>query len=132
MVNSLLSDHAASHAPESAPPTHLLLQIYFPQQSVTTIGIEVKDELVLGRADDIDNYYPDIDLIPFGALENGISRHHAVIKRMNNRLYIQDAKSKNGSHLNDETLKNGQLYPLADGDTVILGQLKIMVRFVSN
>lgn len=113
-------------------PAHLLLQIYFPKESITTIGVMVKDEIMIGRADEVDRFKPDVDLLHFGALERGVSRHHAKITRTDNQLYIADLKSKNGTQLNDETLEADKTYLLHDGDMIKCGQLAIMVRFVGS
>lgn len=120
-----------ARAPVPAP-THLLLQIGRAPGTVTTIGRRVNDKLVLGRGDITINYQPDVDFAPFDAVKNGISRHHALILRLNNALYIQDTKSRNGTHLNDIKLPPEQPFPLYDGDTVMVGGLQIVVWYVTS
>jgi pSer/pThr/pTyr-binding forkhead associated (FHA) protein len=119
--------------PISPAPSHLLLQIGAPPEPITTIGIEVKDQVLLGRADANDD--PTIfkvDLTPYGATEKGVSRRHAAILQIKNSLHVRDATSRNGTTMNDMPLVDQQVYPLNDGDTLRLGQMQIVVRFVYN
>lgn len=117
--------------PISPAPSHLLLQIGTPPEAITTIGIEVKDQVLLGRADANDDpAIAKVDLSPYGATEQGVSRHHAAIVEIKNSLYVRDTESRNGTILNDIPLIDQQVYPLNDGDSLRLGQLQISVRFV--
>lgn len=111
-------------------PSHLLLQIHFPPEARTTIGIQVNDRLTLGRSDAVDQIMPDVDLLSFGAKDNGVSRLHVKITRSSSGLFVQDLQSRNGSQINGNQLESRRDYPLHDGDTMTLGQLNITVRFV--
>jgi pSer/pThr/pTyr-binding forkhead associated (FHA) protein len=126
------AQHPPQHPAQKPPaaPGHLLLQIHFPDESVTTIGLTLKAENTLGRADPVDNYMPDVDLIPHGALKNGVSRRHARLLYENNQLLVEDWHSTNGTRLNETLLEKGQKYPVTDGDTLTLGQLRIQLRFI--
>lgn len=119
--------------PVSPAPSYLLLQIGTPPEPITTIGIEVKDQVHLGRTDANDDpAIAKVDLSPYGATGLGVSRRHAAIVQIKNSLHIQDTGSRNGTILNDIPLIDQQVYPLNDGDTLRLGQLQIVVRFVYN
>jgi hypothetical protein len=106
----------------------------------STIIIRVRDvaepivltptrETVLGRADSSNPKQPDLDLSPFGALEKGVSRVHAVISRSEDTLTLVDMGSANGTHLNGQRLVPEQPRLLRDGDEIRLGKLVVHVYF---
>jgi pSer/pThr/pTyr-binding forkhead associated (FHA) protein len=127
-------------APEPSPtpafsrptpaPTHILLQVGGPAGTVTTLGFEIKDRLLIGRVDMETNTAPDLDLTPFGAQDAGVSRRHAAILRLDGALFLQDLNSRNGTKLNGLVLETDHPHPLHDGDTFELGRLGITLRFV--
>lgn len=117
--------------PLSPAPSHLLLQIGTLPEPITTIGIEVKDQVLLGRADPSDDStIPKVDLSPYSAIDYGVSRRHATLLKIKNVLHIRDADSHNGTTMNDMPLVDQQVYPLNDGDSLRLGRMQITVRFV--
>lgn len=112
------------------PPWRLLLQI--GGQNQTTVGIEVKDRIVLGRSDPVGNFYPDLDLSPYGGQEGGVSRRHAVIVQDNDNqaIYLEDLNSTNGTRINGFSLEPHRRYRLRDGDELEFGRVRVMLRFV--
>jgi hypothetical protein len=85
--------------------------------------------LVFGR-DDVDTKErPDIDLIPYGGYNMGISRRHAALELIGKRLAIRDLKSSNGTYLNDVRLDAYEPHQLRDGDQVRLGSMVLRVFF---
>lgn len=86
-------------------------------------------ETVLGRADMSNPRQPDLDLTPFGALEMGVSRIHAIISRSEDTLTLVDMGSANGTHLNGQRLVPDQPRLLRDGDEIRLGKLVVHVYF---
>jgi len=86
-------------------------------------------ETVLGRVDQSNPRQPDLDLSPFGALEKGVSRVHAVISRSEDTLTLIDMGSANGTHLNGQRLVPEQPRLLRDGDEIRLGKLVVHVYF---
>lgn len=113
-----------------APPWRLLLQI--GGQTQTTVGIEVKDRIVLGRSDPVANFYPDLDLSPYGGQEGGVSRRHAVIIQDddNKAIYLEDLNSTNGTRINGFSLEPHRRYRLRDGDDLEFGRVRVTLRFV--
>lgn len=111
-------------------PWRLLLQI--GGQNQTTVGLEVKDRIVLGRADPVATYYPDLDLTPYGGQDGGVSRRHAAIIQDsdNKALYIEDLGSTNGTRINGFSLEPRRRYRVRDGDELELGRVHIVLRFV--
>jgi pSer/pThr/pTyr-binding forkhead associated (FHA) protein len=108
----------------------LLMQIGGENQ--TTVGIEVKGRIVLGRGDPVANYYPDLDLSPYGGQEGGVSRRHAAIVQddENKALYLEDLGSTNGTRINGFSLEPRRRYRLRDGDELEFGRVQMILRFV--
>ena len=113
-----------------AAPWRLLLQIGGENQ--TTVGIEVKERLVLGRSDPVADFYPDLDLSPYGGQEGGVSRRHATIVQDNENkaLYLEDMNSTNGTRINGFSLEPKRRYRLRDGDELEFGRVRMVLRFV--
>jgi hypothetical protein len=110
---------AAEHEP--AKPQHLRLQL----PSGMIIDLQGRETTLIGRKDVEAN--PDIDLVPYGGLEKGVSRQHAMIVLDDGRYYIKDLKSTNYTLLNAARLLPEQLYPLKHDDQLTLGDLEIRV-----
>lgn len=86
-----------------------------------------RNEFMLGRISEAQPIMPDIDLTPYQAYANGVSRLHAVVKRENNRVLIMDLGSSNGTYLNGKRIPANLDLPLSHGDMVSLGKLKIQI-----
>ncbi|MEQ8672635.1 MAG: FHA domain-containing protein [Aggregatilineales bacterium] len=84
---------------------------------------------VVGRIDDNGARKPDIDLTPFGALEKGVSRIHAMFEQIGSVAAIVDMNSRNGVALNGEQIHPGKPYILHDGDEVHFGELITHIYF---
>lgn len=91
--------------------------------------IRPSKKTILGRSDSSSTQKPDVDLTPFGALEKGVSRIHAVIARSDDTLTLVDMGSANGTHLNGQRLAPDQPRVLRDGDEIRLGKLVAHIYF---
>lgn len=87
------------------------------------------EEVGLGRSDAAYGVYPDLDLALDGGHVAGVSRHHAKIIQLGNRLFVEDLGSANGTFLNEERITPHLLYALREGDTLQLGRLQLLVEF---
>jgi len=72
---------------------------------------------------------PDLDLTPYGALEKGVSRVHAVIQVVDNIPVITDVGSTNGLYLNGNQIPTETSQILCDGDELHLGELVVHIYF---
>jgi hypothetical protein len=100
-------------------PWRLLLQV--GSENKTTIGIQVKDTIHVGRSDvehAEDGIELDLDLAPYDALANGVSRLHARVTH------------ENGTRINGFQLTTKQRYRLRDGDELEFGRVRVVMRFV--
>jgi hypothetical protein len=86
-----------------------------------------RTEFTLGRAADGQPIVPDVDLTPYNAYANGVSRLHAAIKLVRNQVVAIDLGSSNGTYLNGVRLTPYIETPIAHGDLIYLGKLKMQV-----
>lgn len=93
------------------------------------LTISVGEELLIGRQDAASGILPDLDLTPLGALEKGVSRIHAALRRGEEVLSIVDLDSANGTFLNGQRLAAHQPRLLRDGDEIRLGKLVMHIYF---
>ncbi|GAB4445619.1 MAG: FHA domain-containing protein [Anaerolineae bacterium] len=99
------------------------------QGSRTPLKVRLEEELVIGRSDPSNNAFPGLDLSLYDALEKGVSRRHAAIRREGETLQLIDLSSPNGTFLNETRLTPRQPYPLRDGDELRFGHLVLRLYF---
>jgi ribosomal protein L40E len=71
-----------------------------------------RDQTTVGRSPDCDIFLDDVT----------VSRKHAVVKRSEGKLTIEDLGSLNGTFLNRRRIESGDL---ADGDELQIGKYKL-------
>ena len=109
-----------------------------PKQSGTWISLHLLDsgnilafseqiEFTLGRLSENQPIEPDVDLSPFKSFENGVSRLHAVIKRLEGSAILIDLGSSNGTYVNGVRIMPNVDQRLRHGDIIALGKLKMQV-----
>jgi pSer/pThr/pTyr-binding forkhead associated (FHA) protein len=84
-------------------------------------------QAIVGRGDPVSNFFPEVDLNPYGAIDNGVGRRHMRLFIQGGQPMIEDLDSTNGTMLNSQKLAPRQPQPLRDGDQVIVG--KLLLRF---
>ena len=84
--------------------------------------------VIIGRADPLSGVLPDIDLDPYGAETNGVSRRHVRLARQGDQYWLEDLNSVNLTYLNNQRLTPDRSHPLKDGDLLRLGQLLLTFR----
>jgi hypothetical protein len=100
----------------------------------TPAYIDTKGEFVIGRKVEKTSDLPEtmLDLSPLGGYGLGISRRHAVIRRVEQGYEVVDLGSVNGSWLNNERLVPHKSYPLASGAQLRLGSMRLFVLYRSS
>jgi hypothetical protein len=96
-------------------------------ESGQILPLSDRNEFTLGRISDGQPIMPDVDLSPYQAYANGVSRLHAVLKRSGKRISIMDLGSANGTYLNGKRLTPNTETVIQHGDVIALGKLKIQV-----
>ncbi len=109
--------------------SHASMLIIHIRDSNEPIVMEMQDELVLGRYDPVSRTRPDLDLSPFQAVDKGVSRLHAAIRRQDDSLNVIDLGSANSTYLNGQRLVPHQPRVLRDGDELRLGMLVLHIYF---
>lgn len=98
------------------PDTHQVLPL--PQRT----------EMVLGRADRDSGTLPDVDLVPYGGREGGVSRQHCRLLYQHPHWMLEDLGSMNGTFLNGKRLNPYRPTVVQTGDAVRLGLLRMIFR----
>lgn len=106
------------------PEIETLISLHIVQtgQILPLVG---RDEFTIGRISEGQSILPDIDLTPYEAYAQGVSRLHATIKIIKNRVNITDLGSSNGTMISEDKLTPHIEYTLNHGDQIILGRLRI-------
>ena len=86
-----------------------------------------KTNYVIGRTDPQTGETPDVDLADWNGAASGVSRKHAIIHVGPSGVFIEDTKSLNETIHNEFRLLPGQRYPLANGDSLRLGALTMLI-----
>jgi hypothetical protein len=93
------------------------------------LGIELAGDVVIGL-DRQDGSAPDLNLMDYSGLMHGISRRHALLRPTQNRLYLVDLDSTNGTMHNALPIIAGHAPELRHGDIITLGSLSFTLRIV--
>lgn len=96
-------------------------------ESGQILPVSERTEFTLGRISENQPIMPDIDLSPFKAFDNGVSRLHAVIRYNAGNVIIMDLGSSNGTYINGTRIVPNVEQPLRHGDIIALGKLKIQI-----
>jgi len=96
-------------------------------ESGMILHLSGQTEFTLGRVAEGQPILPDVDLSPYEAYAEGVSRLHAALKLNNQRVFITDLGSSNGTRVNGQKIMPNVDYPLNHGDVVSLGKFKIQV-----
>jgi pSer/pThr/pTyr-binding forkhead associated (FHA) protein len=108
------------------PPTDVAVSLHI-MDTGEIIPLEGRTEFTLGRSAEGQPILPDIDLAPFHAYENGVSRLHASITLGSQQALATDMGSANGTRLNGLRLPPHRPTPIKHGDILTLGKLKIQL-----
>lgn len=86
-----------------------------------------RDNFTLGRAMEDQAILPDVDLDPFEAYDQGISRIHAELRLQENGVHVVDLDSANGTLVNGNRLDPQSPIPIKHGDIIQLGRLRLQL-----
>ena len=96
------------------------------------LPLSSSNEFTMGRISEGQPIMPDIDLSPYQAYAAGVSRLHAVIKRIGRSIIFMDLGSANGTFLNGNRLSPNKEQVLGHGDIIALGKLRMQVLIDRN
>ncbi|MEL7434065.1 MAG: FHA domain-containing protein [Chloroflexota bacterium] len=92
-----------------------------------TVQLDDGERVILGRFDPPEGH--QLDLSPYNALLQGISREHAEIHVAARHVYLVDLGSTNGTYVAGERLQPGEPRLLQKSDEILLGRLNLQVFF---
>ncbi len=116
--------------PRVQPHSPLSLQSWISLHLIESgqiLPLADRTEFTLGRSAEGQPIVPDVDLSPYNAYANGVSRLHAAIKLVKNQVVAVDLGSSNGTYLNGVRLTPYIETPISHGDLIYLGKLKMQV-----
>lgn len=96
-------------------------------ESGQILPLNDRTEFTIGRISDAQPVMPDIDLTPFQAYANGVSRLHVVIKHNQSQTFVMDLGSSNGTYLNGKRIPPNVDMLVNHGDMLSLGKLRIQL-----
>jgi len=111
-------------APTGSPVANSLINLHI-MRSGQILPMVGQDSFSVGRVSEGQSILPDIDLTPFEAYSQGVSRLHATIQINKNDIFITDLGSSNGTWVNKNKLSPHENVPISHGDILVLGKLKI-------
>lgn len=94
-----------------------------------TLQVNVKDHMLIGRADPERGIAPEIDLTEPDGIGKGVSRRQASIAIHDERLFIKDLGSTNGTQVNGVACEPLREYRLRHGDELAFGNMRLQVIF---
>ena len=90
--------------------------------------VAVYKELIIGRQSEA-TLESTLDLSDLDAFNMGVSRRHAMIRRVESGFEIIDLSSRNGTWLNAEQLVPNKPYSFASGSQLRLGRMRLFVVY---
>ena len=96
-------------------------------ESGQILNLSGQSEYTIGRSAEGQLILPDVDLANHEAYSQGVSRLHAALKVNNQRVYITDLGSSNGTRVNGQKILPNVDFPLNHGDVVALGRFRMQV-----
>jgi len=117
----------------STPPAGMGVPVLNPRLVVPSSGATLnlapgKTEYLIGREDPVSGSFPDVDLVPYGGEEGGVSRRHAQITSRGGQFVIEDLNSVNYTFVNRQKVAPGTPHPLRDGDEIRLGRVVLQFK----
>lgn len=111
-----------------AGTTQLIIASFYLPGHDEPIIVNGERVITIGRRDPKRRISPTIDLTEDQGAKLGVSRMHAEMNFVNDRYYLKDTGSSNGTWVNDTKLQPYQPHPVATGDQIRIGQLAIVVH----
>jgi pSer/pThr/pTyr-binding forkhead associated (FHA) protein len=118
--------HQESGGTANQAPSHSWISLKMVK-SAQILHLADRTEFTLGRSAESQPIVPDVDLTPYDAYTHGVSRLHAVLKRLKDKVVIMDLGSSNGTYLNGNRLQPYVETRVVDQDIIHLGKLKVQL-----
>jgi len=123
-ADSLVTKPAVPEGPELESGAVIGLRVVSTGDIVPLIG---RENYTLGRTIEGQAVVPDIDLSPFNAYEQGVSRMHAEVRLAPEAVTIVDLESANGTLVNGKRSEPLRPVVLRHGDVIQVGRLRLQL-----
>jgi hypothetical protein len=101
-----------------------------PRLVVVASGAEIPlppaEEILIGREDPVSGIYPEVDLMPHGGEDGGVSRRHARLLVEGGNYFVEDLDSTNFTFVNKQKITPKTRQPLKDGDEIRCGRVALV------
>jgi multimeric flavodoxin WrbA len=115
-------------ADEATLWTDDLSKMVGPRLVVTGAPIPLPgNDVLIGRVKPGVAPIPDVDLVPHGGDQMGVSRQHARMRLGSGGWVLEDLKSTNGTFLNGQQIPPGQQVRVRTGDIIRFGTLTLIL-----
>jgi len=115
---------AAALAEPAAPECRRRLEV----EDQGTVFPLVGAETMIGRFDPVTEMRPDVDLSEHD-MKRSVSRRHArILDTPDGPVVVEEVGALNGTFVNGARLTAGEPHPLADGDRLGFGMVKLVFR----
>lgn len=113
------------------PPQTLSLLVHDHDGKFDIELLNNKTEMLIGRRDQHNFNFPDVDLALYDGHTKGVSRLHASLKWDKDipLVYITDLNSRYGTLLNGSRIAPNKPHVLSEGDTIQLGYMVLHVKY---
>lgn len=117
-------------APSRRPiAARLILRMAQQSSAEFVLDMPGPEGYIIGRSDSNYPLQPDVDLAPYNARQEGVSRRHAAVVLFNEQAHAIDLDSSNGTFLNEQALSQTEPKLLKEGDCLRLGNLELLVSY---
>lgn len=127
-ISQALAEILRAAVEDTTKPKSQGVLFYVPNQS-NPIIITNTAVIRIGRTDITSGSNPDLDLGPFHGAELGVSRYHAEIVYKDQKYFLKDMGSRNGTWINQRKIPPYRQMPLDDADQVRFGHFTLLVKF---
>jgi hypothetical protein len=107
-----------------------LIQLENLGATLAPLGIEIASDVIFG-IERPNQPAPDMDFSLFYGVDKGVSRRHLMLRPSQQRLYLIDLNSTNGTRLNGIRINPALPVALSSGDLVSMGTLTFMVTILA-
>jgi hypothetical protein len=116
---------AAASPPRTASSSRLIVRAY---DNVAIPLSGDRDDYLIGRRDPATGCFPEVDLVPYGGEEGGVSRRHARLSVDDGNYFVEDLNSVNYTFVNRQKVEPGVRKPIRDGDEIRLGRVLLIFK----
>jgi CheY-like chemotaxis protein/pSer/pThr/pTyr-binding forkhead associated (FHA) protein len=135
--SSIHTKHLVGTAPLKATPPESRrdsVVLFVAGYSDAPLTLTIPDKISFGRTTNTGKLpnKSHVDLSRFDAVNYGVSRVHMWLHNKGGKFFLEDANTVNGTYLNGDPVKPGELIPLKNADEIRLGQLRMYIYFLED